>query len=121
MKQVTSSLALGVHQPQAVVGLPGAYAPEDSPTSCSMTTNSHCACTNERGHVSQAGFCRVLFAWTSALQSLYDKLRGNTENDFAHVNDYTSSSLSFVEGFLGRIVFLPISLEYSSNAFANSF
>jgi SAM-dependent methyltransferase len=44
-------MALGVQHPQAAFGPPGAYAPGGSSSSCCITTHSHCAWTNEGGHV----------------------------------------------------------------------
>ena len=42
---------LVVQHPQAPFGPPWAYAPGGSSSSCCMTTHSHCAWTNEGGHV----------------------------------------------------------------------
>ena len=47
---------LVVQHPQAPFGPPGAYAPGGSSSSCCMTTHSHCAWTNEGGHVSPSLF-----------------------------------------------------------------
>jgi len=50
--------ALGVQHPQASFRHPGAYAPRGSSSSCCITTNSHCAWTNEGAHVNRA--CKLL-------------------------------------------------------------
>lgn len=47
------SLALGIDEPQAPCGPPGAHAPGGSSRSSYVTTHSHCTWTSEGGHVSE--------------------------------------------------------------------